>query len=220
MAIELTTATAETLSGIREALSIPTSSKTAKDGADILNLQSYNATIHGNSGFAFQGNRIHKFQYIEQAGAGSFDFSVAGTVNGSPICPSILGDLSSTTVNASNLEMRDDGEGFYYSNYITYLNRVFERLGLYSTLSSGSDRRVIMKYYRSEDFDLIFKETVTGFGVVDNPILHWRWKTIDGLGVKDCNQQNGSEIFYNPLPSDMKPGEYYGAMWSGSIITN
>ena len=199
MSIELTTTTAETLSGIREALSIPT--KPAKDEADVLNLESYGPTIHG----ALAGTFVDKFQSIEQAGAGILNFSVAGgTVNSSPICPSILGDLSSTIVNASNLEMRDDGEGSYYSNYITYLNRVFERLGLYSTLSSRSDRRVIMKYYRSEDFDLIFKETTHQVARAE-PVMYWRWKTINGLGVKDTLGSKSPKLISR------------GILWGGSI---
>jgi hypothetical protein len=191
MAIELTTATVETISGIREALSISTSLKPAKNKADVLNLKSYNTTING--GTTGEGG-IDKFQMIFNSGSGELNFSViGGTVNGSPVCPSILGDLSSTTVNASNLDMRNDGRGAYYSNYVDYLNEVFEKLGLHSRISGGSysipgrsqDRAVFMKYYRSENFNFIFEETVTGLQG-PNGSMRWRWKTIDGgFGVAD-----------------------------------
>jgi hypothetical protein len=208
MAIELTTATAETLSGIREALSISTSSKPAKDEADVLNLRSYRGTIMGN-GF-FPGGS--KFQSLLDDESSSLNFSiVGGSVNSSPICPSLLGDLASITVNSSNVETRDDGYGVYFSNYITYLNRVFEKLGLYSTLrgapfgdiGAGS---VIMKYYRSENFDFIFKEIITGdFPIGTAKQMTWIWSTFNGLGV--CDNIN----------EDRPDFTQYNNVWSGSI---
>jgi hypothetical protein len=214
MAIELTTATAETLSGIREALSISTSSKPAKDEADVLNLESYNGTIMGNTSFP-SGT---KFQTIADEGAGSLDFSVfAGTINGSPICPSILGNLLSITVNASNLELGDDGRGAYYSNYINYLNEVFEKLGLNSTVSGGGGS-ILMKYYRSENFDLIFKESASN--IIDTPdsTVYWRWKTMDGLGVVDSfSLDNKNALLNEPLVYGQHPISL-GAIWNGSLL--
>ena len=222
MAIELTTATAETLSGIREALSIPT--KPAKDEADVLNLESYGPTIHGpgyigNISQNFQDDYRSKFQYVEQEG-GELNFSVlGGMVNGSPICPSILGDLSSTTVSASNMEGRDDGHGWHYSNYISYLRQVFERLGLNSTLSgSNSNGGVIfMKYYRSESFHLIFKQVFTD-AVGRTYTTYWSWQTLRGLGVFDSYSNTNPNIYGSEAFLFEETNISPSGLWSGSLF--
>jgi len=189
--------------------------KPAKNEADVLNLTTYGITINGPTinyySEKFSQDYRSKFQYIDEDG-GRLNFSVAcGNVNGKLICPSILGDLASITVDQSNLQGLDDGQGAYYSNYTSYLKRVFEKLGLNSVLSSNG-LGFLMEYYRSESFDLTFKEVFTD-AEVDTYTTYWGWRTINGLGVADY--YGGSSLLHTQPP--VKHGDGF-FMWDGSLV--
>jgi len=190
--------------------------KPAKNEADVLNLTSYGITINGpiinQYSEKFSQDYRSKFQYIDEEG-GQLNFSVAcGNVNGKLICPSILGDLTSITVDQSNLQSLDDGQGAYYSNYTSYLKRVFEKLGLNSVLSSNGGYNFGMKYYRSESFDLIFKEVFTDTEA-DTYTTYWGWRTINGLGVADYFGE--SSLLHTQPPAIA--GEAF-TRWDGSLF--
>lgn len=66
---------------------------------------------------------------------------------------------SSNTVNNSNLNFRDDGQGLGVSNAVDWLNSIMEDFQLQTRFETVANNLILARYYISENFSITIDET-------------------------------------------------------------
>jgi hypothetical protein len=170
---------------------------------DYIDLYSYNRFINGGpevySGSAAYFDKFAAFGIINDSQMTTDAYFtlklVQASVFGQTIKHSDLSAISSVTVDEINVSFRDDGNGMAPSNYVDYIDNLFDIFGLNSSMETYPDTCKI-NFCKLDKFYFVFEETGDGDGILNLSFpKYWVLKTIEPWGLLDAVPGFYSECF-------------------------